>query len=184
MKRTFVILFSILFSYSLVSAFEVNIILKNGSAVKGNMLGKTADEIFLQDEKGKATTMKIEDIKALFNASNGAPIDLTAKPIQQGATNGQLITNEGGSITVEEIPGTGVYYGYLNGSMIYYYGGAWWRYGGGLWHRAFGLGGPWVIIDDSYVPYSFTYIVPDWYWPHPWYFRGHYWHGGHGWHRR
>lgn len=97
----------ILFPISLLSALEVNIVMKDGSVVKKNMLGITADEIYLQDDNGKAKILKISDIKAVFNAGSGEPIQ-PAAPV-----NGQTAAKDN-NIIVEEVPFTGVYYGYYN----------------------------------------------------------------------
>jgi hypothetical protein len=172
MKKILVMII-LLFSITGVWALDVNIIMKDGSVVKGNMLGKTADEIYLQGDNGKSKSVKIADVRQLFDAASGNPIDLSAP--QQNPAN-----NNTGAPAVQEVPGTGVYYGNYDGSVLYYYGGFWWRYIGGVWYRADLYAGPWVVIDPAYVPYPIFYIGPRWYWP------GFYWgwHGGwYGWRR-
>ncbi len=168
MKKILFIILILVFTAGISSAVEVNIIMKDGSVVKGNMLGKTADEIYLQGDNGKASTMKITDIKAVFNAGNGEPVVLTARTdSQQVLTNGQTVTNDKNSIVVSEIQGTGVYYGDYNGDVVYYYGGAWWKYTGGLWYRAYGFDGPWFFIGGSFIPYPVAYIGPRWFYYGP-----------------
>ena len=167
MKRLFELIIILFFTWSILSAIGVNIILNDGSVIKANMLGKTADEIFLQDDDGKAKTMKIADIKAMFNAGSGEPIDLFTGTNAQTPTNLQVVTNDSSVIAVEPVPGSPVYYGNANGEVIYYYGGIWWRNGGGLWYRAFGYNGPWIIIDNGYVPYPVFHIGPRWFFHEP-----------------
>jgi hypothetical protein len=154
-------------------AFEVNIIMNDGSVIKGNMLGKTADEIFLDGENGKAKIIKIADIKNVFDAEKGTPVAIKASQSLQASTNAQnqpVLTN---------VPGSDVYYYYYNGEPLYYYGGFWWRYDDGIWLRSPYYAGPWVIIGAPYVPGPVFYIGPRWYYWGPRWGWGWRW----GWHR-
>ncbi len=173
---------ALLFTFAVLHALNVNIVMKDGSVVKGNMLGKTADVIYLDAGGGKVKEMKVADIKALFDAAEGSEIDLTktgnAEQNQSGQTNGS------GSPVITVVPGTDVYYANYNGDILYYYGGFWWRYIGGVWYRADIYTGPWAIIEPDIVPYPVIYIGPRWYfWPHRFFWGWHGWHGWHGGHR-
>jgi hypothetical protein len=96
-----------------MSALDVNIVMKDGTAVKANMLGKTSDEIYLLDEGGKTKVIKIADVKLLFNAQNGESMSLVVKPETPPVpANVQNVTNVSVPVTtVVEVPGTVYYYG-------------------------------------------------------------------------
>jgi hypothetical protein len=90
---------------TLLYSLEVNVIMNDGSVVKGNMLGKTANELFLDGENGKARSIALADVKAVFNAATGNPVDNAGQPAQT---------------VIKVIPGYDYYY-YYNGLPYYYY---------------------------------------------------------------
>jgi hypothetical protein len=176
MKRILIILLAVLLPASLLTAAEVSVIMKDGAVVKGNMLGKTSDELYLQGNNGKAKIYKIGDIKSVFDAK-GAAVDLTA------GTNPLSVTNSG-TPELAAVPGTDVRYLDNNGDIIYFYGRHWWRYGGGNWYTSEIYSGPWAVIDSTFVPYPVFYWGPRWHygWAHRHYFYNRDWdrHGGRG----
>ncbi len=181
----------LLLPMTLLYSFEVNIILNDGSVVKGNMLGKTAEELYLDGENGKARSIKIADIKSVFDAAKGSQVDLKAPQPTQPSTNVQ--NNQNSQVQQPQlipVPGSEGYYDY-NGELVYYYGGYWWRYEDGAWYRSPFYTGPWIIIEGPYVPGPVFYIGPHWgyFGPHRGFYHGWGWHGGWhggwrgGWHR-
>jgi hypothetical protein len=155
--KKILILAIILLPVSLLYSIEVNIILTNGTVVKGNMLGKTAGQVFLDGENGKAASIDLNEIKSVFDASTGAPVDIKASASAQKAS-----TNLPPQPQLAPVPGSDVYYYYYNGEPLYFYSGFWWMYGDGIWFRAPFYTGPWIIIGGAYVPGPVFYIGPRW----------------------
>ncbi len=76
--KTSIILLPLLgFSFSGLFSEDVNVIMNNGSYIKGSLLGKTADEIVIQEAGGKTDTIKLADIKGVFDPQTGNPVDLS-----------------------------------------------------------------------------------------------------------
>ena len=87
MKRFFVLAIFLLFA-SFGFSLDVNIILKNGTLIKGTLIGKTQTELYIE-KKGKAKTIPFSKIKQVFKASTGEKIDLSesesANPLNKTA---------------------------------------------------------------------------------------------------
>ncbi len=64
---------------SVLFAEDVNVIMKDGSLIKGSLIGKTADQVVIQEAGGKAETVNISDIRGVFDQATGNPVDLRVK---------------------------------------------------------------------------------------------------------
>jgi hypothetical protein len=80
LKLLFALIVILAFSGGAMFATDVNVIMKDGSFIKGSLLGKTSSEIVVQEAGGKVDTIKITDIKGVFDAENGNPVDLSVNP--------------------------------------------------------------------------------------------------------
>ncbi len=158
-------------------ARNVNIILNDGTVIKGGLLGKTSDSVYVESTNGQSLTVKIDDIKSAFDQDSGEVIDFTAadsQSAQPGSNdNGpaavvtNTVTNKG---TVEEaqepqlvvIPGTYVYYYNYGDYDCFYYGGFWWRPWQGYWYRSGGFEGGWVVVNPRVVPYYVVHMPVNW----------------------
>ncbi len=164
MKRILAIIVGITIFSAGLWAIDVNIVMKDGTIMKGNMLGKTADELYFEGTNRKAEVLKLAGIKTVFDAGNGKPLDLTINTnVPQNMAQNQPATNVEPDPNLVLIPGSSVYYTYSNGELLYYYNGYWWQNADNIWYRSSFYGGPWFIIGYRYVPFDVYYYGPRWY---------------------
>ncbi len=203
MKKVFLALILAFFAFALVHAKDVNVILNDGSVIKGNLLGKTTEEVYIEDTNGQSITIKMGDIKSAFDAESGDQIDLTSSSSTASVvTDAPVIADTTTTVIAAEpdvvvIPNTYVYYYTYDGYDCFYYGGFWWRPWHGYWYRSTIYNNGWVVINPGYVPYNVTHLPGRWregvvngprvgygdvrtHWQE--WDRTHYW-GSHGWNR-
>jgi hypothetical protein len=60
------------------------------------------------------------------------------------------------------IPGTYVYYVSNIDHDLFFYGGYWWRPWQNTWYRAEVHSGPWIVIEQRYVPEPVWRLPPRW----------------------
>ncbi len=171
MKRIIVYLFLTLLWAVCLFARNVNIVMNDGSVIKGGLLGKTADDIFIETTNGQSVTVHIADIKSAFDQDTGESLDLTEANADQasGSTNTvtSTVTNTVTNTVNPEpqlvvIPGTYVYYYDYGGYDCFYYGGYWWRPWQGYWYRSYIYSGGWVTVNITYVPYYVYHLPVNW----------------------
>jgi hypothetical protein len=178
MKRLILPLIIAFLAISGVYSTDVNIIMKDGSVFKGNMLGHTSDEVYLEQTNGQSITLKVSEIKSAFDAGTGDQIDLTASVSSESASsentaeNPPVQTNTVTNVIIMEqqeqepeivvIPNTYVYYYYYDGYDCFFYGGYWWRPWHGFWYRSGIYNGGWLIVNPAFVPYSVIHLPPRW----------------------
>ncbi len=83
MKVGLILMIAFIFSTCFLFSQDVNVILTNGTIIKGNMIGKTADSIVIEGKDNKAQAINITEIQAVFDAANGNQIDLSPAPVIQ-----------------------------------------------------------------------------------------------------
>jgi hypothetical protein len=59
------------------------------------------------------------------------------------------------------IPGTRVYYAPETVANVFVVSGVWYNFYGGHWYRGRSYHGPWVFVNDRYVPYGLRRLPPD-----------------------
>lgn len=73
----FVSIMILAFSAALLYPAEVNAILNDGTVINGDLLGKTTNEVIIQEAGGKVDTLKLSEIKGLFDSVTAEPLDLS-----------------------------------------------------------------------------------------------------------
>ncbi len=162
-------------------ARNVNIILNDGTVIKGGLLGKTSDSVYVESTNGQSVTVKIDDIKSAFDQDSGEVIDFTAadsksaQPVSNDNGPAAVVTNSGSGNSSPDvssgeapepqlvvIPGTYVYYYNYGDYDCFYYGGYWWRPWQGYWYRSGGFEGGWVVVSPRVVPYYVVHLPVNW----------------------
>lgn len=85
MKKILLISFIVVLGFSAVNAREVNAVLNDGTAVSGDLAGKTADSVIILSG-GKAKEIELSKLKYVFDKKTGEQIDL-GKPVSQTGQN-------------------------------------------------------------------------------------------------
>lgn len=161
MKRLILPLLFISFAGAVLYSFDVNIIMKDGSVIKGNMLGHTPDEMYLEQTNVQLVKLKVSEIRFAFDASTGNQIDLTSEfSSESSSTEQDQELGQGQDIVV--IPDTDIYYYYYDGYDCFFYAGYWWRPWHRHWYRSGIYSGNWVLVNPGYVPYSVMHLPPRW----------------------
>ncbi len=164
MKRIIMTLLIAVFALSIIQAKNVNIIMKDGTVLKGDLIGKTSEEVYIQDTNSKSVEVKVSDIKSLFDSDTGDQINLagdTAAPNsnQPNTADTNVVISQP---DVAVIPNTYVYYYSYDNYDCFYYAGYWWRPWHRVWYRSAAYNGGWVLISPEYVPYNVMHLPPRW----------------------
>ncbi len=167
MKRVISLLFIFLLTAVCLYARNVNLLMNDGSVIKGELIGKTADSVYVKDTNDQTITVQKADIKSAFDQDTGDEIDLTAVNTetapQDNSSANDVVTN---AIEPEPqlvvIPGTYVYYYPYGGADCFYYGGYWWRPWHGFWYRSTVYNGGWAVISPRYVPTYVSHLPGNW----------------------
>jgi hypothetical protein len=203
MKRTLSLIIFTMLCAACLYAKNVNVLMNDGTVIKGNMLGKTADTVYIEDTNGQSINVKTADIKSVFDQDTGDEMDLNAGSAPEDTNSAPPSTTNVVTNAVETdpditvIPNTYVYYYTYDNYDCFFYGGYWWRPWGGFWYRSGIYNGGWVIVSPRFVPYYVVHLPGGWraslsYGPrvgwgsvrvnwNTWQ-RGGYW-AGHGWNR-
>ncbi len=162
MKRIIISLLTI-FTFALVYSMDVNILMNDGSIVKGALIGKTSEEVYIQDTNNQTFSVWVNDIKSAFDADTGDQIDLNAGSASSSIQEDTVITNVvAPEPDVVVIPNTYVYYYTYDNYDCFFYGGFWWRPWHGVWYRSTFYNYGWVVINPGLVPYNVSHLPPSW----------------------
>jgi hypothetical protein len=142
---------------SAIYSYDVNIVMKDGTVLRGNMLGHTPDVLYLEQTNGQAVPVNVNEIKFVFDAGTGNQIDLTPAVPTESTTAEQ---DQEPDMVV--IPDTDAYYYYYDGYDCFFYGGYWWRPWHGFWYRSRIYSGGWILVNNGHVPYIITHLPPGW----------------------
>ncbi|MCX8093457.1 MAG: hypothetical protein N3E50_04750, partial [Candidatus Goldbacteria bacterium] len=100
--KLFICIF-VIFSFTLLYAENVNIIMKDEKVIQAELLGKTDDRIFIKDLEGKAKEIMLKDIKYIFNSKTGEKIAFEVKE-KVSVSDGKIDTKIFGGKVLFKIP--------------------------------------------------------------------------------